>query len=230
MSERTSENPSPGSGAVRTGTSMTMIYPSKSNRIYTCQFCSKGFSTTQALGGHQNAHKQDREWEKKRKEMEEDFPGLSFLNPYINKPHLLLGGYSEDALSNDNHLGITLEPYRRRGHGVYPTFSGGHGRPMNMTVVPRMNPTRFFTGNTLTYGSPSAGGRGPRPPYTPILPRNVPPSFPPRTRSLYPQENRLSDEDLTLKIGNDKIVVIDDDDDDQPEKENPKNWGSDLSL
>ncbi|KAL1207437.1 Zinc finger protein 3 [Cardamine amara subsp. amara] len=234
-SERRVEIPSFRSGPVRRGSEIMKFYPSKSNKIYSCHFCKKGFSTLNPLGGHQNVHKQEREWDKKRKEMEADFPRVTFLNPYLDKPHILLGGYSKNVLSNENHLGITLKPFKRQVNPYFNSGVTGGNAGMNMAVVPRLTPTRFFTGNTSTHGSASMAP-GPFPSNNnmhPFIHRNVFPFPPPRTsRDLVPQENVLTAENLISMIGKNSVVEIDDDDDDdeQQEKGTYKSEGIDLSL
>ncbi|KAJ0253141.1 hypothetical protein HA466_0122190 [Hirschfeldia incana] len=225
-----SENPSLGSDVVPAGNGFMLRYTSESYKIYTCRFCNKEFSTPQSLGGHMNSHKKELQWERKRKEMEEEMK-KEFPIQWA------LSLYSQGALSNDNNLGITSEPFKRRCTGLYPSFNSGL---MDMYMTgPRMAPTGLFAGNIFTNGS-SSGGLEQIPSYNndpPMLARNAPPFPPHRTTNLpsysYPLENVLNEEDAILNLGNDNIVETDDDDDDavdQPEEGTSKSWGADLSL
>ncbi|KAI9157335.1 hypothetical protein LWI28_020827 [Acer negundo] len=114
---------------------------------FSCKFCQKEFSTLQALGGHQNAHKQERALAKKRNAMDLGEFGppsfSSFYPDYNNKSP----NYYSSALSSSSSfnirspLGIRMDSMMIHKPSTYPTWhsSGyrvgagatglGHGPP-----------------------------------------------------------------------------------------------------
>ncbi|KAJ6435781.1 hypothetical protein OIU84_000910 [Salix udensis] len=87
-------------------------------------FCKRDFSTSQALGGHQNAHKQERALAKRRREM-----GASAIGQYL--PYYY--PYSSSLSANPNYgslnrssLGVRMDSFIHKTSPYSWTSTGGH--------------------------------------------------------------------------------------------------------
>ncbi|KAK6931701.1 hypothetical protein RJ641_003494 [Dillenia turbinata] len=158
------------------------VSPSAIPRVFSCNYCKRKFFSSQALGGHQNAHKRERTLAKRAMRM-----GM-FSDRYSSLASLPLHGSSYRSLGMEAHASMHVERPFHDSRGGTRFEQGYFGLPI---FVEEDEVEPFWPGSFRQVGEGSGANLGH------MLPQAsnqifVPKVHPPRTDS--------SSLDLTLKL------------------------------
>ncbi|EOA25448.1 hypothetical protein CARUB_v10018785mg [Capsella rubella] len=137
------------------------------NRRYECHYCFRNFPTSQALGGHQNAHKRERQLAKRGVSSYFHHPDTSLYTSYRHYPSWSSSPFTA-ARSYGRHFSSLQS-------SAYYTRRPSYGSPLGLWRRPRTSPSGLqsiyssnatFTGSNFSSNSTLSllAGSQPQPP------------------------------------------------------------------